>query len=216
MKDLFADEPEMYTWHVLETLCNLGATIDHRASATMWLSEDDFELTPLASALSSILKSWGQYRDWMNEAFELGDAIADFEFELFERPQDLGWCVFDLALAYVEKSLLIGLGVNKTKLSTKLMEARDEVLWRLYDICHIRTKHGLSIMDDYFQLLYVPPEELAEQVEPRLATRAESVSKETIMPYLPYGQRLILSRLETNARALCRIEEKLDRLIGES
>ena len=211
LNDFFHDMPDIYVGHLIVELCALGATIEHQAPAIRLTDEETYESTPFASVLFSLLEAWGQLCDWIDVTLDFDDLTNDAECELIDAVSELEWCAFDLALEYVGKEQLIAIGVDEVKPATKAEKARREVFLHLQDICRIRTKHGLPITENYFQLLYLPPVELAEQSWFR--PTAENVDENAIKSYLPFGQQLIIAHLECSARALNKLDDKLNRVL---
>jgi hypothetical protein len=207
--------PDVYVAHLITDLRDLGAKIEQQ-SPEVRSDGEDCEPTPLECALYSILETWGQLKDWSDDTLEFDDVSDDVDSELFEHTQELEWLTFDLALDHVETAELAAIGVNETKLNELVSKSRKEIKEHLRQICQIRTKHGLPITEDYFELLYLPPEDLAEQSWFRPLTSGAPVDENVIKSCLPYGERLILLHLENSARVLRRIEEKIDRICQKS
>jgi len=217
LKDFFQDMPDIYVGHLITDLCALGAKIEQLAPTKWCIDEYDeecWEPTPLASALWSVLDTWGQLRDWVDATLDFDDVMDGAESELFEVKSDIEWSTFELALGYVEQPQLTAIGVDETMLDAAVESSRQRILSSLHDICRIRTKHSLPITENYFQLLYLPPIDLAEQLWFRPA--ALGVGKDLIKSYLPYGQRLIIEHLEYSAEALHVLSKKLDRILATS
>ena len=213
-RGFFHDIPDFYVGDVITELCDLGAKIEQQAPITIWIDEDEYEMTPLASALYSILETWGQIRVWIENAFELDYVDNEVEYELSELITDLEWLSFDLALGDVERSLLTAIGINQAKLDAKLKKSRSEINAHVHNICKIRTERGLPITDDYFQLLYLPPIDLAESTWSQPPCYDDFVNENTIQRYLPYGQQLIFSQLRCNAIEIGCLNKKLDEIIS--
>ena len=110
---------------------------------------------------------------------------------------------------------LSAIGVVEEQLNDQVKNTRREIESHLDTICRVRRKYGLPITEDYFQLLYLEPEDLAEQTWFQYGRLAEEVNPDRIHSYLPYGQQMILAGLERNAATLERLEEKLDALITQ-
>ncbi|MBC8351360.1 MAG: helix-turn-helix transcriptional regulator [Planctomycetes bacterium] len=216
LKDFIADEPEIYVGHLIVDLCNLGASIEQAAPTTRWIDEEDCEPTPLASVFYSVLEIWGQLKDWIDCTLNFDDLMDDAECELFDVTCELEWLAFDLALDYVETERLTAIGVEVERLDELIKESRQKIKLYLHDICQIRTKHGLPITENYFQLLYLSPVNLTEQAWFRPGGITGRNEENLIKSYLPYGQRLILSHLECSAIALRHIDEKLEQLVGKA
>src|SRR4051812_5195733 len=157
LKDFFREMPDIYAGHLITDLCDLGAKIDQPAPATRWVDEDVYEQTPLASVLFSILETWGQLKDWIDNMLDCDDMTSEAECELFDITSDLEWLAFDLSLKHVERTQLTAIGVDEAKLDALVTTSREKVKSYLHDICDIRTKHGLPIAENYFQFLYLPP-----------------------------------------------------------
>jgi transcriptional regulator with XRE-family HTH domain len=218
LKESFQETPDLYVAKLITGLCDLGAKIEQQSPATPWIDKENDELTPLASALLSVLEVWGQLYVWIDETLEFEDLTDDVEEELLDLVDDLRWLTFQLALGHAEEETLTAIGVDRGKLKTVTDKSRQEIRWRLHDICRIRTKLGLPITEDYFQLLYLPSVDLAEQSWYRpadLNVDGQGVSEELIKSYLPYGQRLILTELEHCETALRFLDKKLDRIIDK-
>jgi transcriptional regulator with XRE-family HTH domain len=213
-KEFFQDMPDIYVGHLIIDLCDIGATIEQRAPTTRWIDEEACESTPLASALFSVLEIWGQLHDWIDDTLEFEDLTDDAESDIFDLMEDLRFLVFDLALEHVETDELTAIGVDTDKLKALIEKSREKIKSHFHEICIVRLKHGLPITEDYFQLLHLHPEELAEQswFRPNIHNVNDENIDDLIKSYLPYGQRLILTHLEYSARALRHLDEKLDRI----
>jgi transcriptional regulator with XRE-family HTH domain len=209
LEDFFHDMPDVYVSHLITDLRKLGANINSQAPEF----DEEGESTDLDVALFSILENWGQLSDWLHSTLEFDDLTNDAEYELFDITSDLEWLLFDLALDHVDFNELDAIGVNASKLTATVKDARFKIKSHLHDICQIRTKHSLPITGNYFQVLYLSPVELAEQEWFRPGgSIADHVNEDSIKPYLPYGQQLILLHLEYSALALRQLDEKLDRI----
>lgn len=213
-RSLCENSPDLYVGHVITRLCELGARVEPRAPATIWIDEEKRQHTPLAAALHSVVQAWGQLKVWIDAILKFDDLSDTAEQELAEPITDLEWLTFDLALSHVEKGLLTEIGVDEGKLDFVVQQARQATRSTLHRICKIRMKHGLAITEDYFELLYLPPSDLAEQSLFRPHGMADHADGNLIKSYLPYGQRLILSHLEYQAMALRLLDEKLGRILA--
>lgn len=212
--DLSSDTPEIYFWHILEELLDLGAEISSVAPETRWEGEDEYNLTPLASCLTAIFETWGQLYDWMDVTLEFDDLDDTVTYELFEVVEDLRWIASGIAIEDVEQELLTAIGCDPAKIQSHVEQSRKKAATRLAEICNIRIKHGLPITDDYFQLLTVPAIELAESPWFRPIPHSRHTGQ-AITSYLPYGERQLLAHQECQARMLQQIDAKLDRLLEQ-
>lgn len=212
LKDAFQDMPELCVGHLITDLLHLGAKIESSAPSGI-VVENENELTPIASALWGILQAWGELRDWMDSTLNFGDMTDDAEMKMMDAVGSLEWATSSLALAHVERNVLYKIGVEEKKLDDLIKKSTGQIDGYLHEICTVRTKYGLPITEDYFQLLYLPSDDLAEA---DIFRPGYFGPEEKIKAYLPYGQRLILMHLEQSAALLRRLEEKLDVLLKKT
>lgn len=209
LKDLAQDAPDLYVAHLILALRNICAQFDRQAPPVSSNHEEPSADEPLASALFSVLEAWCQYHDWIGDALHFNDSSENAEYDLSEVTGELEWLALDLALECIEEKSLQQLGVEKASLNARIKNSRIDIKSRLQSICHIRTKHGLPITANYFQMLYLPPSELAEQSW----FRHPQADENTIKEYLPYGQQLALLHFECVAQALQTLDKKLDGIL---
>lgn len=212
LRDLSADAPEIYFWHVLDELLALGADIPQTAPSSIWECEEDCERTALASCLFAVIETWGQLYDWMDHVFEFTDVDQTAECELFELTEDLRWIASGIAIEEVDQELLSAIGCEQPQVQLHVEKSRKDAARRLAELCSIRIKHGLPITSDYFQLLTLPAIDLGEAswFSPEVDSRHAG---EAIKAFLPYGERVLLTHQEYQAIALQSIESKLDLLV---
>jgi|GEM_PF-2078994 len=143
--DLSSDTPEIYFWHILEELLDLGAEISSVAPETRWEGEDEYNLTPLASCLMATFETWGQLYDWMDVTLEFDDLDGTVTYELFEVVEDLRWVASGIAIEDVEQELLTAIGCDPAKIQSHVEQSRKKAATRLAEVCNIRIKHGLPM-----------------------------------------------------------------------
>lgn len=213
LRDLCRDCPELYLWHALESLMNMGAHIEPTAPQSHWINEEEGERTTLSACLFEYLDTWGQLHDWIDEVLEFDDVNDDAEYELFDVVGDLRWVASGLAIEDMEPSSLSAIGCESSKIRTHIEKCREDAAKRLTAVCTIRTKHGLPITADYFHLLTLPAIELAEVSW--FAPKPESRHLgEAIKAFLPYAERELITFQEYHAMMLRQIDTKLDQVLA--
>jgi transcriptional regulator with XRE-family HTH domain len=212
LRDLSSDAPDIYFWHVLDELLDMGADIQATAPKSHWENEEEYERTPLSACLFDIFETWGQLYDWMDTTLEFSDVNETAEFELFDLTQDLRWIASGLAIEDLEPSMLTAIGCDPVKIAAHIEQSRSQAADRLAEICSIRAKHGLSITADYFQLLTLPPIDLGEAswFRPKADSRHAG---EAIKAFLSYSDQQLLAHQECQAMMLQQIDSKLDQLL---
>ncbi|TWU02899.1 helix-turn-helix transcriptional regulator [Stieleria varia] len=212
LRDLSRNMPDIFYGHLIEALLGLDAKISVKAPASKWEDEESCKMTPLANCLFSVYETWGQLYDWIDSSLEFDDLMDGAEYELFDVIEELRWSASGIAIDNVEPELLISIGCEESKIKELTKQSRQEAAQRLSQVCNIRIKHGLPITADYFQLLTLPPIELAEASWFQRKGNSHHPG-EAIKSFLSYGERQLLSHQECQAAMLRQIDSKLDRLL---
>ncbi len=192
LSDMLRESPGTFMSDLVLMLRDVGLDLKPQPPQSCWRSTENTPTitSPIESLLISIIRDWHLMVEWLDWAFH--DLYAEENQNQVEKSMELNYLLPRLSLAHLDEDLIVGLGIDNNLLAEAIAKAQAEATELLDRIYEFGKTVKQTIYINYFDLLYVTPEEL-EYDSPRIKM---PFSQQPVLQHLSLAERTTLSLLE--------------------
>lgn len=192
LSDMLRESPGTFMSDLVLMLKDVGLDFKPQPPQSSWRSTENTPTvtSPIKSLLISIIRNWHLMVELLDWAFH--DLYVEENQKQVEKAMELYYLLPRLSLAHLDEDLIVGIGIDNNLLAEAIAKAQAEATELIDRIYEIGKTVKQTIYINYFDLLYVTPEEL-EYDSPRIKM---PFSQQPVLQHLSLAERSTLSLLE--------------------
>lgn len=208
LSEQIEDEPEFFIYALISKLSDLGFNVENfKPQVSNIIENEEIVFSNLDTFIIHCIEYTSTLNIWFYTFLEFNDAFEDLHDEIVE----LRSYAQSIALKYINKDLIVAVGINPELLNNYLAEVDSTVRENLSVLCRFMNANGIPLMTDYFDYINKDVTDLADKTI--FAIEQQKLSSDV---FLPYADQLILAELRKNNELLTRVLSQLTAHTNES